>query len=258
MSNYLIHYASQYYDPAKAHEYYMKNRKLKGRTTTGLTDEGKDIWTDTKANITETKNKEIHLYNEVKEQKITELRDTATKTRESITAKLQALNEALREKYSEDSKAISDTQKDVLAAKAKAKKEDIERIRDRKDREVADIRSDDSLDSEEKAELIGKETKKANSKIDDVNEDYAEETDNIREANSEKREGLAKTKKDATAVNYATAKEERTKVAADLKTAIQEARDTYTKAKEDTTAKYEDVYQNEYDKIKSQYSKPKK
>lgn len=27
----LKHYASQYYDPVKAHEYYMKNRELKGR-----------------------------------------------------------------------------------------------------------------------------------------------------------------------------------------------------------------------------------
>lgn len=30
---YLLHYASPYYDPEKAHEYYMKNRELKGDTT---------------------------------------------------------------------------------------------------------------------------------------------------------------------------------------------------------------------------------
>ena len=31
----LIHaYVSKYYDPVKAHEYYMKNRELKGRSTT--------------------------------------------------------------------------------------------------------------------------------------------------------------------------------------------------------------------------------
>lgn len=38
---YLIHYASEYYDPVKAHEYYMKHRHLKGRTTSGLNEEGK-------------------------------------------------------------------------------------------------------------------------------------------------------------------------------------------------------------------------
>jgi len=34
-------YASPYYDPQKAHEYYMKNRELKGRGTSGLNEEGK-------------------------------------------------------------------------------------------------------------------------------------------------------------------------------------------------------------------------
>lgn len=50
-SNVLKHYSSDYYDPAKAHEYYLKNRQLKGRTPGALSSEGKDIWTDTKANI---------------------------------------------------------------------------------------------------------------------------------------------------------------------------------------------------------------
>lgn len=38
----LAHYASPYYDPVKAHEYYMKNRELKGRqSTSGLNEEGR-------------------------------------------------------------------------------------------------------------------------------------------------------------------------------------------------------------------------
>lgn len=40
----LIHYASEYYDPVKAHEYYEKHKKLKGRqgSTSGLNEEGRD------------------------------------------------------------------------------------------------------------------------------------------------------------------------------------------------------------------------
>lgn len=39
----ISHYASPYYDPVKAHEYYMKNRELKGRRSTAtLNDEGKN------------------------------------------------------------------------------------------------------------------------------------------------------------------------------------------------------------------------
>lgn len=38
----LAHYASPYYDPVKAHEYYMRNRELKGRqSTAGLNEEGR-------------------------------------------------------------------------------------------------------------------------------------------------------------------------------------------------------------------------
>lgn len=37
----LMHYASKYYDPQKAHEYYMRTRELKGRSTSTLTDDGK-------------------------------------------------------------------------------------------------------------------------------------------------------------------------------------------------------------------------
>lgn len=38
----LQHYASPYYDPVKAHEYYMKNRELKERRSVRkLSDEGK-------------------------------------------------------------------------------------------------------------------------------------------------------------------------------------------------------------------------
>ena len=41
--NELFHYASPYYDPQKAHEYYMKRRELKGNkpSTAGLNEEGR-------------------------------------------------------------------------------------------------------------------------------------------------------------------------------------------------------------------------
>lgn len=40
--NFIAHYASPYYDPVKAHEYYEEHKKLKGRTSTqGLNEEGR-------------------------------------------------------------------------------------------------------------------------------------------------------------------------------------------------------------------------
>jgi len=73
----LRHYASPYYDPEKAHEYYMRTRELKGRSTTSLNDEGKKIWSYTKNNIKSEKaakrsrKREIRrLRNFVKKQKL--------------------------------------------------------------------------------------------------------------------------------------------------------------------------------------------
>ena len=54
----LIHYASPYYDPVKAHEYYEQHKQLKGRPTGRLTDEGKEIWKITKMNIDQAKKRD--------------------------------------------------------------------------------------------------------------------------------------------------------------------------------------------------------
>lgn len=45
-NEYLAHrqYASPYYDPVKAHEYYMRTRELKGRKKAQLNDEGKEVF----------------------------------------------------------------------------------------------------------------------------------------------------------------------------------------------------------------------
>lgn len=57
-SSYIIHYASKYYDPQKAHEYYMQNRELKGRRKGRLNDDGKAARAYVKERInSEKKNK---------------------------------------------------------------------------------------------------------------------------------------------------------------------------------------------------------
>jgi len=38
--DFLAHYSSEFYDPAKAHEYYVKNRELKGREAAGKETKG--------------------------------------------------------------------------------------------------------------------------------------------------------------------------------------------------------------------------
>lgn len=56
----LVHYASKYYDPVKAHEYYLRTRELKGRTSTGgLNDTGKEALTQVRAKLKEERDSTV-------------------------------------------------------------------------------------------------------------------------------------------------------------------------------------------------------
>ena len=93
----LRHYASQYYDPVKAHEYYMRTRELKGRSTSSLNDEGKKVWSYTKNNIKSEKAAKVKEEQEKRALKIKRLRAKAEATREQISSKLKTLNDKLSE-----------------------------------------------------------------------------------------------------------------------------------------------------------------
>ena len=101
----LRHYASPYYDPQKAHEYYMRTRELKGRSTTSLNDDGKKIWSYTKNNIKSEKAAKVKEEQEKRDQKITELREKAEATKGQISSRLKELNEALTQNASDRKKA---------------------------------------------------------------------------------------------------------------------------------------------------------
>ena len=107
----IMHYASEYYDPVKAHEYYMKHRQLKGRSKGSLTDKGKEIWSYTESNIKDRKRKEIQEAELEKEVRIKELRDNTNKKKVEISNKLQKLLDAINSKYKEDVSNLTETQK---------------------------------------------------------------------------------------------------------------------------------------------------
>ena len=74
-------YSSQYYDPQKAHEYYMKHRKLKGRRT--LNEKGKAA----KATVKTAMDTE-------KKANIQKLKDSVTAKVTEVKGKIQALKDA--------------------------------------------------------------------------------------------------------------------------------------------------------------------
>lgn len=126
---FLMHYASEYYDPEKAHEYYERTKKLKGRqrSTSDLSEEGKKVWAVTKDSIKNEKKEKIKQEKDSADQKIAQHRESAKATKERITAKLKQLSEKLSSSLKSEVAAIqnneglSSIQKKVKIAKLRDK-----------------------------------------------------------------------------------------------------------------------------------------
>ena len=106
MTNEILHYASPYYDPVKAHEYYMKHRELKGRNSTaGLNDEGKaaasygkeQLTTERKANKEDTTN-QIDKLREQKKSNIAAHKAAMQRLIDQLRAKLSSMLSADKQK----------------------------------------------------------------------------------------------------------------------------------------------------------------
>lgn len=176
MSRSLKHYASPYYDPVKAHEYYEKNKELKGRRSTSkLNDEGKEIWSYTKDQIKEQKKADIQAETDKKNSTIEQHRAEAKATRERISQRLKDLAVYLK---SMSTKGLSVEERERVTSEKQAMREE------------------------------------------------------------------ART----------SAAAEREQVASDLKAVCEATRQAYKQAKEDIDASYEEIYQQEFDKIAEEYA----
>ena len=133
----LYHYASKYYDPQKAHEYYERTKQLKGRKasaqkktnprpTSALNKEGKEVWKVTKDNIITEKKGKVTEAQTNRKNTIASHRASAAATRARITEKLKQLSEKL---MTDQKKEIADirgsskssAQKQAEIAKIRAK-----------------------------------------------------------------------------------------------------------------------------------------
>ena len=84
------------------------------------------------------------------------------------------------------------------------------------------------------------------------------EKEEVRTSASRKKKRITEDAKEERADNSANAKSEREKVSTELKAAVPAAREAYKAAKENLDATYEELYQQEFDKIASEYKAVKK
>ena len=117
-------YSSQYYDPVKAHEYYERTKKLKGRSTSGMSDKQKEAWNYVKEGVTTEKKQKMEEINTSSSVEIEELRNEATVIRERIAEKFRAWLEKITDQSSSEKKTLSKTaqkEKEVIQAERKRK-----------------------------------------------------------------------------------------------------------------------------------------
>lgn len=87
------------YDPVKAHEYYMRHRKLKGRhPTKGMSTIQKEQWSYAKNQLQEAKRKQLANITEQKKEQIKNLNELKRTWKERLTEQTKQKIEELRER----------------------------------------------------------------------------------------------------------------------------------------------------------------
>lgn len=157
----LAHYASEYYDPAKAREYYLRNRELKGRQSTkGMSDTQKEALGYSKHQIGEAKKSELTNTQKAMMARNQALREKAEEATKRITEKIRALASQL-----ELSRAnMSSAQLRKLQSGADSDK--VQKLRESASKEINQIRTDLKAAIAKSRETYEENKKQISSKYD--------------------------------------------------------------------------------------------
>lgn len=101
----LKHYASQYYDPAKAKEYYERTKKLKGREP-ALTETQRSASTLVKKNIATARKDETQTNRDAQTARLEEIRGKAEAARQAVQKKLDGIAKELDAKVNDIASAL--------------------------------------------------------------------------------------------------------------------------------------------------------
>lgn len=218
ISDFLAHYASQFYDPVKAHEYYLKTRELKGKRSTKdlATKPKKEAWAYAKVQIANQQKQDLAVAAQQHKAEVKALRDKAAAQRKEISDKMKALVQSLGSGNKATTKSFSEELSQRIAAlppipKGIPKEERAKLVAQRKE-QIANIRTD-----------IG--NRRAISTVE----------------GKQGRSGLS-----------GQGKMDRQAIVGDLKASLSKAQQTYKSLKEGLKAKYESAAQKEFDAIKTQ------
>jgi len=210
----LQHYASEYYDPVKAHEYYMKNRELKGRTSTsGLNDKGREAASYIKKQINDERDAKIAADKEKSNKTVKDLG-------EARKADIDAANQQLK------------TTVEQLNA---SKKSQVESAKNQMQSQVDSLR--DALKG------MDKEAKAANREM------ILARIASLRETNAAFREKVSEDTRSAISEQRNSTKGYKEQVSESTRDAVSSERERHKTAKEQIRNEAEEKYANEIAKL---------
>lgn len=228
-------YASQYYDPVKAHEYYERTKKLKGRSTSGMSDEQKKTWSVVKENVQTEKKQKTEEIQKTQTAEIEGLRSEATTARERISAKIKSWIESITKSTT--------TERTALQKAAQEAKEKIQADRQRKLDALPSIPKTASAAQKERLRASHALKKAA------INEDAKKQLASVNESISEKRADISEKASGEKSTARESASQEKKVVAEKLKTSISSVREEVKAIKEALAASTEETLDREYDNI---------
>jgi hypothetical protein len=260
VENFLAHYASEFYDPVKAHEYYLKNRELSGRQTTkGMSDDQREGWTYAKSQISERQKADIQSAAEQRKAFVDQARDSAQKVREQISEQLHSVLQQISDKRTVEAEAITKGQQadlEKLAAEQAAKSAEIREAAAQKIAALPPIPK--GVSDEQRAQLVARRA----AKIAEINGTAWNDLVSLAAKNEADHDAIlvgAKSKRaalsEATAIDREKVRNSvtssREALSQGLKAVVGKARTDYEARKEQIKADYEAAAQREYDGLRT-------
>lgn len=235
---FIAHYASEYYDPVKAHEYYLRNRELKGRQSTkGLSDTQKQGLSYAKNQIAERQTADIQSAAEARQAAVEQLRATAQAAREELGTKLQALFESINNKQTEAVDKLYSDKKDKSAE-----------IREAAAQKIAALPPiPKGVSDEQRAKLVARRAQE----IADINGSAWDDLVSLAVKSKADHEAILTSTDNQREEAKSQATASRDLVSAGLKAAVDKARTDYEARREQIKADYEATAQREYDAIRT-------
>jgi len=251
----------EYYDAAKAHEYYLRTRELKGRKAASAlkTTTKKEAWEYSKSEIAKKKKEETDQASTDKQAEVEAIRNSASQKRAAIAEKIKSIYAGLLADRKAKSSEITDDSSAQREKASKDRAEKIAQINKEVAQKIAGLPKIPKGASPKEAERIRAERAKeleqirgeSSTKREAVGAEYKSTLLDIRNQTSQKRETVSTDAANKRQAQQDSGRAEREQVTAQVKQSIDTARAAYEEKKAALISKYEAASQTEYDAIKN-------